>query len=181
MIDGTRIRLRDWSESDLPDLTGWRNDAALQAQLLARVRGSSIDQVRRWAQARSVGPSSLLQLIALRDDDRAIGYVQVVGVDELDQCGVLGICVDPTSQGTGFGREALAMLIAHGARLRPLRKLELRVLADNARAIRCYEAVGFTHCGVLRQCTFIDGAHRDVVLMERFLPGRATEAAPCAS
>lgn len=181
MIEGLRIRLRDWSELDLPALTEWRNDVALQNQLLARVRGSSFDQVREWARARAHGPSSFLRVIELRDGDRAIGYVQLVGIDDLDQCGDLGICLEPGSQRAGYGREAIALLMANLGPLRFLRKIELRVRADNDRAIRCYESMGFVRCGVLRARAFVDGGYADVVLMERFLAAPETRALTCAS
>ena len=41
----------------------------------------------------------------------------------------------------------------------------LRVFADNARAIRAYEKVGFQHEGRLRQDNFSNGAFRDTLLM----------------
>ena len=41
----------------------------------------------------------------------------------------------------------------------------LRVFADNARAIRAYEKVGFQHEGRLRQDNFYNGAYRDTLLM----------------
>ena len=41
MIDGMVVRLRGWQESDLEVITEMRNDLALQAQLLARTRGSA--------------------------------------------------------------------------------------------------------------------------------------------
>lgn len=181
MIEGSRIRLRDWSEADLSALTAWRNDVALQGQLLARVRGSSVDQVREWARERSRGSSSLLRVIALRDGDRAIGYVQLVGIDDLDLCGDLGICLEPGRQRAGFGREAITLLMTNVVQLRPLRKIELRVRADNDRAIRCYEAVGFLRCGVLHAHARVDGGYADVLLMERFLAEPQSGALPCGS
>jgi diamine N-acetyltransferase len=172
VIEGPRVQLRGWMEADLPALTTWRNDLALQSQLLARVRGSNLDQVRQWAQDRASGQNSLMWVVAMRVDDRAIGYVQLAGLDDLDQCGDIGICLEPNSQGAGIGREVLSLLMSHVPRLRPFRKFELRVRADNARAIRCYESVGFTHCGVLHERTFVGGEFVDVVLMERFLVKR---------
>ena len=181
MIEGSRIRLRDWREADLPALTSWRNDVALQSQLLARVRGSTVDQVREWAQERSRGATSLMWVIAMHEGDQPIGYVQLVGLDDLDQCGDLGICLDAGSQGAGVGREVLSLLIAHARQLRSFRKFELRVRADNAKAIRCYEAVGFVRCGVLHARTFVDGDYADVILMERFIAEPVTGTLPCAS
>ena len=128
MSDASRIHLRDWREADLPALTRWRNDVDLQSQLLARVRGSSLDQVREWARKRSVAATSLLQVVAMCDGDRAIGYVQLVGLDDLDQCGDLGICLEPESQGAGLGRSAIVQFMTYVCKRRPIRKFELRAL-----------------------------------------------------
>src|SRR6201986_2421788 len=101
MIDGPRVRLRAWREADLAALTAWRNDAALQAQLLSRVRGSSEEQVRDWATRRAAGPESLLLGIASIVDDKALGYLQLVGMNDADQRADLGICLAPGHQGGG--------------------------------------------------------------------------------
>ena len=169
MTEGPRIRLRAWAEADLPALMAWRNDVALQAQLLARVRGSSLEQVRRWAQERSAGPHSMLQVIAARADDCALGYVQLRSREDAVLPAQLGICLQPSSQGVGIGREALHLLLDHVRRSSPLQAIGLRVRADNTRAIRCYEALGFGRCELLQEDTFIDGAWRDVLLMQRFV------------
>ena len=77
MIDGSVVRLRGWQDSDLEVITEMRNDLALQAQLLARARGSNVPQVRQWLQDRSVDPHGLLLIVASRDDDRTLGYLQL--------------------------------------------------------------------------------------------------------
>lgn len=167
MTEGQRIRLRSWDEADLPALMAWRNDVALQAQLLARVRGSSLEQVRGWAQERSAGPHGMLRVIAAREDNRALGYLQLRGREDLVQSAQLGICLQPSSQGVGIGRETLQLLLNHVRVSWPLRMIELRVRADNTRALRCYEALGFRRCEFRQEDICIDGAWRDVVLMER--------------
>ena len=171
MIAGDRVRLRSWSEADLPALTSMRNDVALQSQLLARVRGSTPDQVRHWLEHRSATPGGLLLVVASRDDDRPLGWVQLTGLDDIDRRAELGIGLAAEHRGAGLGGEALRLLLAHLRASWPLRKVGLRVRADNLRALRCYEAAGFERCGLLRADAWADGAWRDVVLMERFLDG----------
>jgi RimJ/RimL family protein N-acetyltransferase len=39
------------------------------------------------------------------------------------------------------------------------------VVADNERAIRSYEKVGFRQEGKLREAVFVDGSYRDLLLM----------------
>ena len=178
MIDGTGLRLRGWRESDLDVLTEMRNDLALQSELLARPRGSGALQVRQWLQNRAADPQGLLLIVAGRDDDRTLGYLQLTDISAVDRRAELGICLHAQAQGRGVGNEALTLVQPYLRRVWALRKLNLRVRADNARAIACYERVGFLRCGLLRHHVYIDGALRDLVLMEMFLEG--TESA-CAS
>jgi diamine N-acetyltransferase len=167
MSEEPRIRLRAWEEADLPALMALRNDVALQAQLLATVRGSSLEQVRAWARERSAGPPGLLRVIAARKDDAALGYLQLRGQDDQPHSAQLGICLQPESQGMGFGTEALQQLLGQLRAASALCRIELRVRADNTRALRCYEALGFRRCGFMPRDVHVDGAWCDVVAMER--------------
>jgi diamine N-acetyltransferase len=169
LTEGRNIRLRRWQEGDLPMLTALRNDVALQAQLLGRVRGSDEAMVRRWVEERSAGVDSLLLMIADRTRDTPLGYVQVTSLDVMDRRGELGICLLPSAQRRGLGRESLTLLMPYLRDTRGLRKLSLRVRSDNEPAIRCYLSVGFEKVGLLREHVFIDGAWHDLVLMEAFL------------
>ncbi|MFM1989533.1 MAG: hypothetical protein RJA99_2490 [Pseudomonadota bacterium] len=171
MILGERVRLRPWSEADVATLAVLRNDPSLQSLLLSRVRGSHPDQVRDWLRQRSASASGMLCVVADAADDRALGWIQLSGLDDPDGRAELGICLAPDGQGRGLGREAVSLLVAHAAAGWPLRKVSLRVRADHARAVRCYEASGFERCGLLRADVFADGAWRDVLLMERLLRG----------
>ncbi|HEX2543238.1 MAG TPA: GNAT family protein [Ramlibacter sp.] len=161
--------LRPWRDADVPALQQWRNDVALQAQLLARARGSDEGAVRRWLAERSAGPKSLLLVIADVTSDAPLGYLQIVDIDAEDRRGELGICLAPQAQGRGLGTAAVRLALEHARSEAGLRKINLRVRSDNARAIRCYERLGFVRCGVWREHVFIEGGWRDVVLMEIFL------------
>ena len=177
MIDGDTVRLRAWCEPDLPALLRWRNDVALQAQLLARARGSNEAQVREWLRERSAG-SHLFFVIADRHTDAALGYLQFTGLDPVDRRADFGICLGPESQGHGAGSEALRLACAYLRETWNLRKLSLRVRSDNERAVRCYRRLGFEPCGLLRDHVCIEGSWRDVVLMDLFLGGAAPGAHP---
>lgn len=162
-------RLRPWRDADVPRLLQWRNDVALQAQLLARARGSDEAAVRRWLSERSAPPRSLLFVVADGESDAALGYLQIVDIDPEDRRGELGICLGLEAQGRGWGTSALRLALAHAKDVAGLRKINLRVRSDNTRAIRCYERLGFGHCGLWRQHVHIEEAWRDVALMEIFL------------
>lgn len=169
MIEGDGVRLRIWQDNDLPVLTLLRNDVALQAQLLARPRGSGIEQVRDWLAARSSQADKLFFIIADRETDATLGFVQINELELVDRRAELGICLIREAQGRGAGGESLRLICAYLHDVWGLRKISLKVRSDNEIAIRCYRRAGFESCGLLRQHVFIDGEWQDVMLMEFFL------------
>lgn len=169
MLENATIRLRAWQDKDLLVLTTLRNDVALQAQLLARARGSSLEQVRKWLHVRTDQTDRMLFIIVECQDDQALGFIQISDLDLVDRRADLGICLLRQAWGRGLGGQAIT-LVANNLRDNwGLRKLGLRVRADNAAALRCYEKSGFERCGLLREHVFIEGRWHDVILMERFL------------
>jgi len=171
MLLGEQVTLREWRETDLPALAELRNDIALQALLMARARPNPIDRVRSWLVKRSNQTDMLFFVIARRSDDAVVGYVQVAALDLFQGTGDLGICLAPTAQGRGNAHEAMALLYAHLRTASGIRKLGLRVRADNARALAFYKREGYREIGRLERHYREGNAFIDVVLMERFLPG----------
>jgi RimJ/RimL family protein N-acetyltransferase len=171
MIKGARLRLRPWADADLPALTALRNDISTQVQLLARARGNDPIQVREWLHARTSQSDRIFYVVALLDTDRCVGFLQVVEFEPVDRRAEFGICLLAETRGRGFGGEALTLAMGHLMQHWNLRKLSLRVRADNAAAQVCYKKIGFQECGRLRAHVYLDGGWQDVVLMERLLGG----------
>ena len=108
-------------------------------------------------------------MIAESATDEAAGYVQLTAMDPWNGHAELGICLGPAHQGKGFGQAALALLEGYARRVFGLRKLVLRVRADNARAVAAYRARGFREVGVFQDHFRYDGGYHDVALMEKAL------------
>jgi diamine N-acetyltransferase len=168
MLEGSKIRLREWREEDLPSLTLWRNDIALQAQLMARPRGSDAGKIKSWLDGRTTPADRLFLVVASRENDEAVGYIQF-DLNLVDRFGEPGICLAPAQQGKGYGTEALNLAVKYLQATWGLRKISLRVLADNKRAVRSYTKCGFVECGKLRKHFLSGGEWKDVLLMEIFL------------
>ncbi len=161
--------LRPFRQTDIPLLMRLRNDVPLQAQLLARVRGSDEMQVRRWLLNRTSVPGRAFLIIADATTHAPLGFIQVADIDDFDRRGELGLALVTDAQGVGHGGRAITIMLDHLHTTRGLRKMTLRVRADNQNAIRCYERVGFRHCGVLHSHSLFDGVWYDVLLMELLL------------
>jgi ribosomal protein S18 acetylase RimI-like enzyme len=116
--------------------------------------------------------NQLADVLVAEADGQVIGYAilrQAVPIPSHgDVLEINGLAVDPAHQGHGAGRQ-LVEACAEQARSRGARKLTLRVLGNNDRARRLYEACGFQIEGVLRDEFNLDGRYVDDVLMARFL------------
>lgn len=169
MIDGKFVRLRSWREDDIAKLTELRNDIKLQSQLLSRVRGSNVDQTRQWLQQRSSASSNLLLIVADKDSDVPLGYIQFIDIEPIDQIAKLGLCLSPEIQGKGIGYEVLLLAFNYLHNSWAIRKVILEVSDDNKRAIKCYKKIGFLQCGKYLKHKHIDGKWHNLIIMELFL------------
>ena len=169
MLPGETIALREWRESDLDAIAALRNDIALQSLLMTQPRPNSLERVRTWLNSWSTRPDAVFFVIVGRDDDAILGYIQVANIDTFHGHGELGICLSPDAHGKNVARNACDLLEAYLVKIMGLRKLTLKVLVDNQRAIGFYRKVGYRDVGVLeRHYRTADGYH-DVLVMERRL------------
>ena len=65
----------------------------------------------------------------------------------------------------GYGTEVLQVFLEHAFDTLNLNRVDLRVFATNARAIRSYEKAGLVPEGTMRQAVFRHGQYIDVHIM----------------
>ena len=122
----------------------------------------SFEQERDWAANAAVNPNAPCYIIQTLDQTD----IGTIGVHIEGARAVLGIAIhDETYWNRGYGTEAVALLVDGVFLTRPIVRIELSVLPDNDRAIRCYERAGFTREGLLRRYIYQRGEYQDVVLM----------------
>ncbi|GGL60927.1 GNAT family N-acetyltransferase [Sporolactobacillus putidus] len=79
--------------------------------------------------------------------------------------GEFGISVLKDYWGEGIGKALVAELINWAHKNDVIRKINLRVRTDNARAIRLYKSFGFEEEGTIRRDFLIDGVFYDSLQM----------------
>ncbi|MBV9878571.1 MAG: GNAT family N-acetyltransferase [Verrucomicrobia bacterium] len=94
-----------------------------------------------------------------------IGHVALWGITLKDQCANLGIILNREVWSQGYGTEALLLVLRYSFNELNLHRIQLEVLAENSRAIRCYQKAGFREEGRRRQVYFRDRKWRDQILM----------------
>lgn len=91
----------------------------------------------------------------------------------LRHAGEFGISVAQAYAGLGVGRALIEHMVEWAEQGGVVRKINLKVRADNAGAIRLYERMGWVHEGRTTRDTLIDGEFSDCLLMGREVdPGR---------
>ncbi len=82
----------------------------------------------------------------------------------------LGIAVLPQAQGQGVGRALMQALLDYADQWGQVLRVELVVYADNERAIRLYQRLGFEAEGTMRAYALRAGQYVDVLAMARLHP-----------
>ena len=166
---GKTTCLRPPAAKDVPFLCELRNDVELQMQLMAQPRANTPERVGKWIERMTEDKQSLFYIIARRRTGAPAGYIQLTQIDVMHGHGELGICIAREAQGLGHGREALALIENYASSVFNLRKILLKVLAENRPATALYQKTGYRTVGVLSRHYYQKGIYNDVVVMEKFL------------
>ena len=169
MILGRNIRLRPLERTDLPRFVEWMSDPETRVHL-ARYMPIGMDQEERWYEENlTAGDTQAWAVDAQPGGDGVWRHIGACGYHHIDwrnRCGEIGLMIGaPEHRGRGFGLDTTRTLVAWGFGTLNLNRVFLRVFADNARAIRCYEKAGFQLEGRLREDNFSRGAYRDTLMM----------------
>ena len=176
VILGEQVRLRRVERDDLPRFVQWVNDPEVRRHL-ALFYPMGMPQEEAWFEAQlrlepalqafSVDAHSLSAAGTLADPAWThVGSAGFHTVDWRNRNAELGIVIgDKEFWGRGHGTDATRTLVRWAFHELNLERVWLRVFADNARAIRCYEKVGFRAEGRLRQDHYCEGRYFDTVVM----------------
>jgi aminoglycoside 6'-N-acetyltransferase len=159
VLRGERVLLRPATGDDVDAIA-----AMLREPAVARWWGDyDADRVRR-----DHLDDDGSETYAIEVNGELAGVLLIAEEDEPDyRHAALDVSLRTAYQDRGLGREALRVAIDHLARERGHHRFTIDPAADNARAVRCYAAVGFRPVGVLRRYwRSPDGDWRDGLLMD---------------
>ena len=164
---GEKVRLRPIERDDLPRFVAWFADPEVRRHLLVYLP-FSLAQEERWfedLQGRLERQEMLVLAIETAEGVH-IGNLGLHAIDWKNRNAELGILIgDKAYWNQGYGTDAIRTLLGLAFREMNLHRVFLRVDADNARGIRCYEKVGFRRDGTLRDAVFKEGRYLDQHVM----------------
>jgi diamine N-acetyltransferase len=161
---GEEEMLRPAVREDAPDWYRWRSDGRD-----AFIDGLpfALESHRNWFEARLGDPRSRLWTVL--HEGRSVGMIGLTEIDHRQQSAELAwVYVEPAAR--GLGTTAVRAALRLGFEELNLHRVYLTVLADNCRAIRCYQKAGFQEEGRLREAIFKAGERRDLILMSLLRP-----------
>ncbi|MBI2389407.1 MAG: GNAT family N-acetyltransferase [Deltaproteobacteria bacterium] len=166
-----------------------RLDAHAIARILKEVsdlglvaRADEVDPaaVSRQIEVARAAANSLVIVAAVPDravpdheDDKVIGLLTLEGAPllRLHDVARLNMAVTPAFHSQGIGRELVEYATHCADASGQIRKIELLIRANNDRALRLFEGLGFVEEGRLRaRLRRDDGSYVDDVCMARFKP-----------
>ena len=159
----TDILIRALEPEDIPELTeAWNQPGAYSGTL--QLPYVSVDARRKRSAA---APPTLTRLVAVIDG-KVIGCL---GLERFEgrrsHAGQFGVAVHDAYVGRGAGTALLAAALDLADNWLNLKRVELRVYADNARAIALYQRFGFEREGLQRAYSWRNGAYADSLTMAR--------------
>jgi RimJ/RimL family protein N-acetyltransferase len=172
MIIGEKVRLRPVERDDLPSFVKWFGDHEIR-QYLSTYLPFSLAQEERWfedLQERLEQQKGIVLSIETAEEVH-IGTIGLNDIDWKNRQAELGIVIGNKSYwNQGYGTDAIRTLLGLAFGEMNLRRVFLRVDADNARGIQCYENSGFQQEGTLRDAVFKDGSYHDQHVMSILQP-----------
>jgi putative acetyltransferase len=156
------ILIRAMEPADLPDITeAWNQPRAYAGTLQLPFTSLEARQQRYAAHA---GSTRLVAVI----EGKAIGMIFLAREENRrSHVGSIGMAVHDAYAGRGAGTALVAAVIDMADNWLQIKRLELSVYADNARAIALYERFGFEREGVHRAYSWRNGVFVDSISMAR--------------
>lgn len=185
---GQGIYLRGATPADAEVCAPWFNDEEVNRYLNTGRRPNTVEHSREYLARMMASEHDIAFAIVERETGRHIGNAALHRIDPVFRTARFGIVIGVREcWGRGYGSEATRLVTDYAFRRLNLHRVELEVVADNPRARRAYERVGYRAEGTRRSAFFVDGRHLDSVLMAILRPeweaaqGAAPDGLPGAS
>lgn len=165
MLVADNMSLREIERDDLPLIVRWRNQPQIWRNFFSR-RFLSLAAQEQWFTRYLADESQRHFAVIPKGQQLPVGLVTLNDIDQINQKAEIGVFIGELNwQGKGIAHDAVKAVMDYAFTELNLRRLQLRVLSTNTRAIRLYHKLGFLEEGRLREAQFTKGGFIDVLVM----------------
>lgn len=162
------IALRALESTDLDTLYGWENDTRLWS-VSDTIAPYSREALWRYLEDYTgdiYAQRQLRLMVTLVEDGTAVGTVDFLNFDPLNNRAELGLFIDGSHRGKGLGRQALELLTAYARDHIGMRQIYVYIALDNEVCLKLFEDFGYRRVGVLHSWVKRGSSYRDVALLQ---------------
>ncbi|MDF2986301.1 MAG: family N-acetyltransferase [Eubacterium sp.] len=166
---GETLKIRKAKSEDAQNVLNFTNKACGETDFLTFGPGEFLLTVEQEQQfLESIDKLNNAVYLVGEIDGQIIGTASFVGGSRprIAHTGEFGMCILKEHWGKGIGTELLKYLMDYTRSTGIIRKLNLRVRADNLPAIHLYKKLGFAECGRITREVNVKGKFHDSILME---------------
>jgi putative acetyltransferase len=154
-------------ESHAESFRACLDTVARERKYLAQFEALPLERIRGFV--RESVAAGAAQFVAV-EGSLVVGWCDIfpAWAHAVQHCGYVGMGLLPTHRGRGLGRQLLSACLDR-ARSNGITRVELEVRADNERAIKLYERMGFSQEALKRHGMRFEGEYHDSIQMSLIL------------
>ncbi len=157
------FKLRELEKNDLEIINSWRNNPDLISFLVAPFRYIAPEVDEEWYENYLANRNTCVRCAIVNENAELLGLISLLNIDNINRSASLGIMIGSEKNcGAGAGTFAIKEMLNHAFINLNLNRVDLTVLATNARAIHVYEKCGFVLEGTKRSCVYKNGKYIDL-------------------
>jgi len=162
------ITIRPMAIEDASSFHACVDAVAREAKFLAMLQAPPLEQTLAFVKDNIA--NGYTQFVA-HDGHRVVGWCDILPQRHaaVRHCGTLVIGLLPEHRGKGLGRQLITACLAKAPDI-GVTRVELDARADNERAIRLYERMGFVREGIKKNGLRMNGEYFDAITMALLLP-----------
>jgi len=161
-----RIKLRALTESDMALTCRWHNSDEIKLNYAGHPFPVNIEMEKKWYEKilHSNFPVTIFGIEVIETTELA-GLVMLKDINMINGSTELSVYIgDEQNRNKGYAYEATREAVGFAFNKMRLHRVWLRVLAENAAAIKLYEKAGFIKEGVLKESVYKEGTYRDEII-----------------
>lgn len=161
------VNLRPLALSDTDNIVKWRNSQFVKNNLFSQSDLTAEQHINYFNNVVSKGKCYQFIIEAkIETEILDIGTTFIKNIDLENKKGEFGIFIgEEKARGKGCAKSAIKEILKFAFNNLYLNRCYLEVIANNERAIRLYEEVGFRKEGLLKQDYMRNGQYYDVIIM----------------
>ena len=155
------------SEEELEKFTEWMNDFQITDYVGRSSQVFTLDIEKEWLEKASKDNKNVLFNIVELNTNKLIGTIGLENINSAQRSAELGIFIgDSEFRGSGYGTEAIKLLLEYGFKFLNLHSIRLSLISVNERAHKCYLKCGFKDVGFNRDRFFVNEKYYDMLHMD---------------